>query len=302
MTINFKNQNFFKNNNSIKLSKKAKNGAIIATSLVLIGLGLGKTYNKLHNNNEFKPFVTSVPKDSLNDINIIIDDGDCSDTFFDSVCQKLEEDGLVFDISKNGSNINKDNSVVITLDQQYSSGSDTLILAANDNARLGNSDSLALAMKSALDQNGFLGNGIYCGKIGYRINENDDVSSLVPTETEEIIDDNYCTSFVTISFGTENVNSEWVAKSIENGLARYTYYLNNCDEDVDLIYRANANDDIDAIADYFGTDTVSLCDFNGHDSTMTSVDETFINPIVINLNVFDSRSMFNIDAVRTRSY
>ena len=54
-----------------------------------------------------------------NNSNIIINDNDCSDTLFQMVCDKLREDGIIFQVTSNGVNIDQDNSTVITLDQQY---------------------------------------------------------------------------------------------------------------------------------------------------------------------------------------
>ena len=59
---------------------------------------------------------------SINNLNIIINDHECSDSFFDAVCKALEEKGIAFTVSHLGNGINVDNSVVVTLDMQYSSG------------------------------------------------------------------------------------------------------------------------------------------------------------------------------------
>ena len=244
---------------------------------------------------------TNIPKNMIDDLNIIINDCDCSDTLFDDVCNKLREDGVVFSYSKNNSDVNHDSSVVITLDQQYVSGADTFIFAPYDNARIGDSDSLALSMQSALKQNGFLSDDILCGVIGYREDENGVITGVIPTKTEEAIDSSKDTSFVTISFGTDNVNAEWVAKSIENGLARFVDYRNNYDSQQDLIYRADVGQSAEDVANYFGTNTADLCSFNKLESTQLNA-QTIINPIVGNTESFNKINIYNIGDIKTRAY
>ena len=53
---------------------------------------------------------------------IIINDDNCGDNFFDSICNYLSDSGVDISISKDGEDINYNNSIVITLDQQYYSG------------------------------------------------------------------------------------------------------------------------------------------------------------------------------------
>lgn len=252
--------------------------------------------------NDVSPIcTTSIPKNELDELNIIINDCDCSDSLFDDVCDKLRDDGIIFKQSRNNSDVNCDNSIVITLDQQYVSGADTFIFAPYDNARIGESDSLALSMQTALKQNGFLSDDILCGVIGYRENDNGIVTGVIPTKTEEAIDSSKDTSFVTISFGTDNVNAEWVAKSIENGLARFVDYRNNYDSQQDLIYRADNGQDAEDVANYFGTSTADLVSFNKLENTKLGA-QTIINPIAGNTEPFNKITIYNIGEVKTRAY
>lgn len=306
MKINLGNADYFDGKNIFSLRRKIKKGmAILSTAAVMGGSLAGCGYHSLGDNTSnmvSKEISASVSKERINEMNLILNDKDCSDTFFDEVCTKLEEDGISFERTKDGNDISTDNDVIVTLDQQYSSGSDTIIFAPHNNARLGNSDSLALAMQAAFQQNGFLGNKIACGKIGYREDENGNVSRSIPTDTEEALENDSDISFVTISFGTQNINSQWVAKSIENGLARQIYYLDNYDSDTDLIYRASLDDSVEVIADYFNSDVSSLNNFNGINGHVAVDSQAIINPNVGNMDVFNSNSQFSIDEVKTRAY
>ena len=248
------------------------------------------------------PFTIEASIDEINDMNIILNDDDCSDTFFEDVVGHLKEDGLEFTVTSNCHDINQNNSTVITLDQQYSAGPGTVIFAPYDNAMVGHSDSLALSMQAAFEQNGFIADEISCGQIGYEVDEDGTIHSVVPTDTEREMDPGNDSSFVTISFGTDNQNAEWVAKSIENGLARQNHYLKTDDSQTDLIYRANPNDSLEDVANYFGTDSERLSEFNQMDGTMFYEGQTVVNPDVGNMKSFDTHGMFQMGEVKTRAY
>lgn len=305
MNVNIENIDL-RNGDKFNLRKVARRGLMLASTLLVVGSAtVGCTSEENHSNeleSMVQSFNTDISVDGINDMNIIINDNDCSDTFFNDVCNKLSEDGIEFRATSGCENVNEDSSVVITLDQQYSSGSDTIIFAPYNNARLGYSDSLALSMQAAFKQNGFLGNNITCGKIGYREDENGNITSMIPTETEEAMDADSDTSFVTISFGTQNVNSDWVAKSIENGLARQKYYLDNYDSGADLIYRASADDSIEVVADYFNSDVGDLSLFNGLTTQSNLDSQTIVNPEVGEMEVFKHNSQFTVDKVETKAY
>lgn len=305
MNVNIENIDL-NNGERFNLRKVARRGLMLASTLLVVGSTIVGCTTKENHSDELESMVqsfnTDISVDGINDMNIIINDSDCSDTFFNDVCNKLSEDGIEFRATSGCENINEDSSVVITLDQQYSSGSDTIIFAPYNNARLGYSDSLALSMQAAFKQNGFLGNNITCGKIGYREDENGNVTSMIPTETEEAMDTDSDTSFVTISFGTQNVNGEWVAKSIENGLARQKNYLDNYDSGADLIYRASDDDSIEVVADYFNSDVGDLSLFNGLTTQSNLDSQTIVNPEVGEMEVFKQNSQFTVDKVETKAY
>ena len=246
------------------------------------------------------PLNANVNSEDINKLNIILNNHSCSEELFEEICSILKEDNIQFQRDDNSNNVNQDNSTIITLDQEYSVGDETIIFAPYNNTRVGNSDSLALAMYSAFDQNGFLLGKIICSKIGY--NDDEKIEASVPTDTEKNIDEGCDSSFVTISFGNQNISAKWVAKSIENGLARQKYYLDNYDSHTDLIYRASKDDSIDVVSDYFGTDSTKLKLFNKMENDSFKDSQTIINPDIVNIEVFDRDSLFEISGVKTRAY
>ena len=289
-----------------KLKRNRKVGVIL--SIVSIGAiisGLASINNNArdsHNVNIDIPTTSNVSSSEINDMNIIINDSDCSDIFFNEVCDYLKRDGINFSTTKDCVDINKDNCTVVTLDQQYSSGSSTLIFAPYSNTRLGYSDSLALAMKSAFDQNCFFVDNVLCSQIGFEQDEFGNIKYNIPTDTEKAIDSDKDTSFVTISFGTKNLNAEWTAKSIENGLARQKHYMLNYDTGNDLIYCANQNDSLDEISKYFNTDSASLIKYNDITNGKVADTQAIVNPSVQSMDVFDKDNIFEIDNTKTRAY
>ena len=242
-----------------------------------------------------------ISENDINKLNIIIDDSDCSDTFFDEVCSTLSEDGIKYKISKNGENVNVGNAVVITLDQQYSSGYESIVFAPYDNARIGDSDALTLSMYAAFKQKDVSINNILCGKVGYRVDENGNVSNMIPTDTEKNIEENHDTSFVTISFGTQQIEPSVVAKSIESGLIRYISYMNNYDSQTDLIYRSSEGEDIKMIAEYFGSTPELLALANKLESREQIAAQAIINPSVKDIDVFKSDVDYSLELTNSRT-
>ena len=273
-----------------------------------VGAGVNSGISSINNDDKdvIEPYVTpfsaSVSLESINDMNIILNDCDCSNTLFTDIVDILENDGLNITTTSDCNDINNDNCTVITLDQQYSAGESTLIFAPFNNTRLGHSDSLAIAMKSAFDQNGFLVEDILCSQVGYSMNDDGTISSYVPTMSEAAIDDEKDVSFVTISFGTHNVNAAWVAKSIENGLARQKYYLDNYDSQTDLIYHASGDDTLENVALYFDTDKASLIAYNNLQSEDLMDSQAIVNSNTKDYDVFNRDSNFLIDGNKTKAY
>ncbi len=212
----------------------------------------------------------------INKLGIIINDGDCSDNYIESVCQCLDDAGIVYTFSRNGDNVNHDNSVVITLDQQYSAGNNAVFIAPFNNDGFENSDALAVSMKNSFDNSGIYNNGIYCGKRGY--SESDGiVNTRVPTETEKAIDSNINTSFVNICLGTDTPDAKDVSKCIINGLAKFYAYTNNKSNMFPLIYRTEQGDSYSSVAEKLGVSPYDLPEYNGNDSDIT-LDTSIVNP------------------------
>lgn len=234
----------------------------------------------------------SVSIESINELHIIMNDSDCSNSFFDEVCSYLSNCGLKFDITRNCIDIDEDDCTIITLDQQYNSGFGSLIFAPFDNSRLGDSDSLALATKAAMEQQGIVVDDIISGKVGFRKDENGNISTLVPTESEEKIDSDKSTSFVTISLGTQNPTVESVAEGIMNALIRQKYYLDNYDSQTDLLYRADSGEEVSIVADYFGANVYDLANVNNLKDTSVLEAQTIINPSILTIPSFNSSAVF----------
>ncbi len=241
----------------------------------------------------FESSFNEVSNDS-NSMNLILNDSDCSDAFFVELCSLLSESGIVFNVTKKCNDIDVDGSTVITIDQQYNSGRSTMIFAPYDNARTGYSDSLALSMYAAFNQNGHEVNKLYCGKVGYYKDANGNINSSCPTETEQSIDSLSEVSFVTIALGTECKNPSLIAEIIKNGIVRQKYYLDNYDKNADLVYRASKNDSIENVAEYFSSDAKSLSLVNNIKDETFQDSQAVINPNVIGMPVFDKNSVFNL--------
>ena len=239
--------------------------------------------------------ISSYSLEDINSLNIIINNNDCGDSFFHKVCSVLEEDGIEFRTVYGALGEDIENSTIITLDMQYSAGINTLFFAPFDNTRIGYSDSLVLAMKSGFEQNGFTSNQIVSGMIGFRTDADGNVVHSVPTPAEEEIDSSQNVSFVTISFGTSMIQPELVAKSIESGLLRQKSYLDHYDTGTDLIYKASDGDEIQAIADYFGSSVKDLTTMNSIRNAESLDDTAIINPDVSHMPVFDSSSTFQLE-------
>ena len=236
----------------------------------------------------------TISASDINDMNIILNDHDCSDSFFQEVVRKLKEDGIEVGIARGCQGINHDNTTVVTIDQQYNAGVDAIIFSPYDNVRIGHSDSLALSMQRAFQQNGSSNCQIVCGKNGFREDETGNVQTQVPTDTENAIDADCEVSFVTIALGTQPLSPTDVSYVIENGLARQKCYLNSDDNQTDLIYRASSSDSVDVVANYFGTDTSRLLKRNILQDGMFSDSQPVINPYVDEMKAFDANRLFQV--------
>ena len=175
--------------------------------------------------------------EQVNDLNIIINGGNCSDSFISGIAEELAEDGINVSWTQDLEGMNTDNSIVITLDQQYISGPGMVIVGPYQNGRDDNSDALALTMKAGFNEQGFFADEIQCGKTGYEELPDGTVVEMVRSDTEKKVSPN--TSFVELCFGTQNTNPRLVGKAIKLSLARYANYLANEKVSEDLLIRTD---------------------------------------------------------------
>ncbi len=273
-----------------------------SADIPLAGFGVGIDPSLVSNS-------PNVDVSDVNKLNLIINDNKCSSNFFNEVCEKLQEDGLEFTTSQNCEGVDVDNSVVISLDQLYLSGPGMQIFCPYDNERLGESDALALAMETTFLENGFELDGVFAGKIGYRQSKLGSFQSRVPTATEDAIGTDKNTTFVTASFGTNNVEVEDVAKSIEDALARYVYYLrekNDVIDREDLIYRVEGGNTMDNVTKRFSNvsseDVNSYNDLDKNNSNFIYIDDTLRNPHNKYLDAFDKDFAIKLDVTRVNKY
>lgn len=242
----------------------------------------------------------SVPISNINSYKVIIDDNDCSDVMFREICSYLSDQELQFVISRGGKDINYDNSIVVTIDQQYSSGDETKIFAPCDNTRGGYSDALALAMKASLEREYIRTDDIVCGKHGYHQDDDGVIHKYSLTETEKKISKINDSSFITVSLGTQCANAKEVAVAIKNGIARFIHYINSHSNAIDLIYRCNESDTLENIANYFNVTTSELVS-NNHIKTNHFFDaQAIVNPGARNVDSFNPDINFSIDLTSSK--
>ena len=292
MRIHILNSDYFDKNLSLKVV--AKTGVLFAAALIAGNTFLNTTTPPERESIPI-PAIIQVDHEAIQEMNVILNDNRCGEIFFDSVCDQLREDGVSFQETKNNQRINVEGSTVITLDQQYNSGVNSIVFAPSNNTLLGNSDSLALAMRAGLEEQGLSVKEITSEQVGYRVDENGNVRHSVPTSTEEAINTSYDTSFVTVSLGTGDRDPKKVAKGIESALARQNYFLEYYDSQPDTLYHANAGEEVQTIADYFHTTVQDLRSMNHLGSEDILEDQTIINPSVGKMPIFQKDAEFKIE-------
>ena len=185
----------------------------------------------------------SISVEQVNDLNIIINNKNCSDSFVSGIAEELLEDGINVTWTENLNEIDTTDSLVITLDQQYISGPGMVIIAPYQNGRNDNSDALALAMQAGFNEQGFFADEIQCGRTGYEELPDGTVVEMVKSDTEKTLSDT--TTFTELCFGTQNTSSKLAGKAIKLSLARYAYYLKNEKVSGDLLYRTEPGETLD---------------------------------------------------------
>ncbi|MDD5888977.1 MAG: LysM domain-containing protein [bacterium] len=234
----------------------------------------------------------------INNLNIVINDDECSNFLIEMICQKLDADGIKYSFTSQSENLDVADAVVITFDQQYIAGPKVSIIGAYSNDRSDNSDVLALAMDTAFRANGVDCAGIVCGRRGYRQDE-EGISTRIPTPTEDAIPYDTNTSFVTISFGTNALSGDDIANIIEEGFGRYVAYINTDDKKGDLIYRAQKNDTLESLAEKFGTTAFDVSKLNNLDNIIPD-DEAIINPVKYNSVAFSASVPLKINEIENK--
>ena len=301
MKINIGNVEPFTSDRNLKIKKCAKTGLVIVIAAVGV-LASAAMLNGCTPTNDTgialeqkDPLEISV--NQVNDLNIIINNSNCSDNFINDIAEELKKDGISFTLTSKEKNINVNGAVVITLDQQYISGPGMVVLAPYENNRNGNSDALALAMQAGFNEKGFFADEIQCGKMGYQQLEDGTVVEQIPSETEAAISPTYDTSFVTLCFGTSNNNAELVGKSIKLALARYTNYVTNENAGIDLVYRSEIGDTAEDVASKTGVDVADITT----DGVLLD-DTTVINSGVKKLDSFDRRSPVSLGGIESSNW
>lgn len=235
--------------------------------------------------------------DEINELNLIINDGDCNDAFIENICQELDAQGIKYEFSRNAEDVNKDDSVVVTLDQQYMSGNNMAILGQHDNEKSNDSDALAIAMNGAFSGSN---DGIYAGRRCFREDSLGGVTTRVPTSTEDAIDkDNV--AFVTLCFGTSHSDPALIANNIVNGLGRFAAFRKEIKENPelsgeDLLYRTRTGDSAWSLAERFDCNVGDI----KTKGDILQADEVIENPIVKKINALTgSANIVNTEKSKT---
>lgn len=242
----------FEPRKNFKLSKNVKRGiatTLLAFSMVSIA-GCGKDdRNDLYiDNSRYEEANKVIPSEQLaidiediNQLNIVINDNDCGDAFFQEVCENLETYGLEFTRSKNEETAKAENATVITLDQVYSTGPSVVLVGSRDDNAATKSEALLMACQSEMYRQGF-DSVMVSGLKEFQQQEDGNVlCKKIASPTEEVVADS--SSFVTISFGTSNQSKSLVAKTIINALGRYDYFVSNNQDMITPIERETTEPD-----------------------------------------------------------
>lgn len=229
---------------------------------------------------------TEVPEVSLeqiNDLNIIINDNGCDDNFIADVCWRLDKNGVKYNFSQNNEAINVDNSVVISIDQEYITdvkfeqgiGAQIIAQYANNN---NDSDALAIAMSKC-----FSNTDVYCGKLQYTDLKD---AGRMPSSTESAIDKDKNTSQVTLCFAKDSWRTPAnVADNITEALGRFAAYKAE-NLDADLLVRAGGDcNSAWGLADRFGCTIDEVRKYNNMENPQ--LDQTIFNPAIEKINAFN---------------
>lgn len=228
---------------------------------------------------------------SLGDINnnllIILYDKHCERNFYNQVCDFLKDKNLIFLSERDNYfgnryevNFHNDDSIVIALDQKNNYDYNTAIYSPYYNDNLANSDALTLAMQAGFNRH-------FSNKVELKPGIVTDDDILIPTPTENLVEEGKKVNYTTISFGGDILYPEDVADSIFDGLLRYNYFINNYNMGNDLLYRKEAHDDLRNISKRFKCKVRETCKYNNIKNDDISNISIFKNPIIGCMDVFN---------------
>ena len=217
---------------------------------------------------------------TVNTDDVIINDNGCDDNFIEGVCWRLSENGVKFKFSRNNEAIDVDDSVVISLDQEYitddkvANGVYKEVLAPYENGASNDSDALAVAMsKSSGDTT------IFCGKKYYG-----DYLDRMPTSTESAIGKDKNTAQVTLCFAKDSISPYSVGDNITSALGKYAVYKSE-NLDVDLLFRAGAEcNSAWGLAEKFGCSVEDVRSYNDIESP--ELNQAVLNPAIKGMKAF----------------
>lgn len=225
-------------NDNIKLKKKI--GKIVTLG-VLSGVIIANRQNdsskvNIDLDNMVSDSTLEVSIDDINDsLNLIINDNDCGNAFFENFCQSLENQGVEFLTSRANDNLDYENSTVITLDQQMVTGEGIALVGPQKDGTANHSEALLMSMLVTLHNDGWDANAI-AGISQYQSLDNGDVIyTTVPSPTEQMATKS--DAQITVAIGTmpTDATTEKLAKDVTVALGRYSHYLMNDAKDVEII-------------------------------------------------------------------
>ena len=225
-------------NDNIKLKKKI--GKIVTLG-VLSGVIIANGQNdsskvNIDLDNMVSDSTLEVSIDDINDsLNLIINDNDCGNAFFENFCQSLENQGVEFLTSRANDNLDYENSTVITLDQQMVTGEGIALVGPQKDGTANHSEALLMSMLVTLHNDGWDANAI-AGISQYQSLDNGDVIyTTVPSPTEQMATKS--DAQITVAIGTmpTDATTEKLAKDVTVALGRYSHYLMNDAKDVEII-------------------------------------------------------------------
>lgn len=170
----------------------------------------------------------------INDLNLIFNDNDCGNAFFNEICEALKNKGLQFTTSKQNDNLMYEKATVITLDQQMIAGEGVAFIGPCQAGTANHSEALLKSMQMTFHQRGWDTDSL-AGVMQYVPYNEEEVYNAVPSDTENaVLPDS---TYITVSFGTmpEGFEVEKVAEDTLLSLARYQHYLEDDSENVAVV-------------------------------------------------------------------